>query len=96
MAGMEEAIKNLMMQRAAQGGGTPIPGSRPMQPGAQGSPMPGAGGGRINPELLRAVMAAKSGGGKGRPAPKGKAAPKKPAPKKAAPKGKAPAKKAAK
>lgn len=93
MAGMEEAIKNLMMQRAAQGGGGPIPGSRPMQPGAQGSPMPGAGGGRINPELLRAVMAAKSGGGKGKPAPK------RPAPskeKKAAPKGKAPAKKAAK
>lgn len=105
MAGMEEAIKNLMMQRAMQGGGAPTGGSMPMAPGGQGAPMPSAGGGamsmaaggapgggmpQINPELLKAVMAAKAGGGKGAPAAKGKAAPKsKPASKD---KGKAPAK----
>ena len=109
MAGMEEAIKNLMMQRAVQGGGAPTGGSMPMAPGGQGMPMPSAGGGampmasggapgggapQINPALLKAVMAAKAGGGKGAPAAKGKAAPKgKPSAKgKPAPKGKAPAK----
>lgn len=101
MAGMEEALKNLMMQRAMRGGGAPTQGSMPMAPGSQGRPMPTAGGGSIpmggggiNPAVLKAVMAAKAGG-------KGKAAPKKAAPskgKKAAPKskGKAPVKKAAK
>lgn len=111
MAGMEEAIKNLMMQRAMQGGGAPTVGSAPMAPGGQGMPMPSAGGGRmpmaaagggapaagggmpqVNPALLKAVMAAKAGGGKA--APRGKVAPKgKPSAKgKAAPKGKMPAK----
>lgn len=114
MAGMEEAIKNLMMQRAMQGGGVPTGGSAPMAPGGQGMPMPSAGGGampmaaggapgggapQINPALLKAVMAARTGGGKGAPAKskpsvKGKAVPKgkvpakggkgKPVPKKAA------------
>lgn len=109
MAGIEEAIKNLMMQRAMQGGGAPTGGSSPMAPGGQGMPMPAAGGGRmpvaagtpgdgapqINPALLKAVMAAKAGGGKGAPAPRGKAAPAKGKPSakgKTAPKGKAPAK----
>lgn len=95
MAGMEEALKNIMMQRAMQGGGAPTQGSAPMAPGSQGRPMPTAGGGavpRINPAVLKAVMAVK-GGGKGKPAPKGKAAPKKPAPKG---KGKPAPKKAAK
>lgn len=109
MAGMEEAIKNLMMQRAMQGN-APTGGSMPMAPGGQGSPMPSAGGGampmaaggapgggapQINPALLKAVMAARAGGGKGAPASKGKAAPMKgkvAAKGKAAPKGKAPAK----
>ena len=109
---MEEAIKNLMMQRAMQGG-APTGGSMPMASGRQGAPMPSAGGGampvaaggtpgggmptgggapQINPALLKAVMAARAGSGKG--APKGKVAPKgKPSAKgKAAPKGKAPAK----
>ena len=107
MAGMEEALKNLMMQRAMQGGGAPTGGSAPMAPGGQGMPMPSAGGGampmaaggapgggapQINPALLKAVMAARAGGGK--VAPRGKVAPKgKPSAKgKAAPKGKAPAK----
>lgn len=105
---MEEAIRNLMMQRAMQGGGAPTGGSMPMAPGGQGTPMPSAGGGampmaaggapgggapQINPALLKAVMAAKAGGGKG--APRGKAAPAKGKPSakgKPAPKGKAPAK----
>lgn len=104
MAGMEEALKNIMMQRAMRGGGAPTQGSMPMAPGSQGRPMPTAGGGSIpmggggvNPAVLKAVMAARAGG-KGKPAPKGKTAPKgKSAPKKAAPKGKgkAPVKKAA-
>ena len=77
MAGMEEALKNLMMQRAMQGGGAPTGGSAPMAPGGQGMPMPSAGGGRmpmaagapgggmpqVNPALLKAVMAARAGGG---------------------------------
>lgn len=88
---MSDALKNLMMQRAMQGGGAPTGGSAPMAPGGQGMPMPSAGGGampmaagvapgggapQINPALLKAVMAAKAGGGKGAPAAKGKAAPK--------------------
>ena len=92
MAGMEEALKNIMMQRAMRGGGAPTQGSMPMAPGGQGRPMPTAGGGSVNPAVLKAVMAARAGG-KGKPAPKGKAAPKKAAPKG---KGKAPVKKAAK
>ena len=87
---MEEAIRNLMMQRAMQGGGVPTGGSMPMAPGGQGMPMPSAGGGaipmaaggapgggapQINPALLKAVMAAKAGGVKGAPAARGKAAP---------------------
>lgn len=86
MAGMEEALKNIMMQRAMAGGGTPTQGSMPMAPGSQGRPMPTAGGGAmpmgggggINPAVLKAVMAAKGGGkaAKGKPAPKGKSAPK--------------------
>lgn len=115
MPGMEEAIKNLMMQRAMQGGGAPTGGSAPMAPGGQGMPMPSAGGDampmaagapgggmpagggapQINPALLKAVMAARAGGGKSAPAARGKAAPAKGKPSakgKAAPKGKAPAK----
>lgn len=42
MAGMEEAIKNLMMQRAIQGSGAPTGGSAPMALGGQGMPMPSA------------------------------------------------------
>ena len=105
MAGMEEALKNIMMQRAMKGGGAPTRGSMPMAPGGQGRPMPTTGGGStpmggggINPAVLKAVMAAKAGG-KGKPTPKSKTAPKgKAVPKKAAPKGngKAPVKKAAK
>ena len=96
MAGMEEAIKNLMMQRAMQGGGAPTGGSMPMAPGGQGAPMPSAGGGasQINPALLKAVLASR-GGGKGAPAARGKAAPAKAkavAKGKAASKGKMPAK----
>lgn len=104
MAGMEEAIKNLMKQRAMQGGGAPTDGSAPMAPGGQGMPMPAAGGGRmpiaggasgggmpqINPALLKAVMAAKAGGGKPAPSRGGKAAPKAKA--SASAKAKAPAK----
>lgn len=88
MAGMEDAIKRLAMQRAMSGGGAPTGGSAPMAPGGQGSPMPAAGGGvmpQINPAVLKAVMAARAGGGKA--APKAKASKGKPAPK-----GKAPAK----
>lgn len=95
---MEEAIKNLMMQRAMQGGGALTGGSAPMAPGRQGMPMPSAGGGaipvaaggapgggapQINPALLKAVMAARAGGGKGAPkaVPKGRGGKGKPAPK---------------
>lgn len=79
MAGMEEALKNIMMQRAMRGGGAPTQGSMPMAPGSQGRPMPTAGSGSVNPAVLKAVMAAK--GGKAAPKAKGKAAPKKAAPK---------------
>lgn len=81
MAGMEEALKNIMMQRAMRGGGAPTQGSMPMAPGSQGRPMPTAGGGSVNPAVLKAVMAAKGGKaapkakGKGKPAPKGKGKP---------------------
>ena len=88
MAGMEDALKNLVMRKAMAGGGAPTGGSAPMAPGGQGSPMPKAGGGampQINPAVLKAVMAARAGGGKA--APKAKASKGKPAPK-----GKAPAK----
>ena len=84
---MEEAIKNLMMHRAMQGGGAPTGGSMPMAPGG-GVP-------QVNPALLKAVMASRAGGGKGAPATRGKVAPAKAkavAKGKAAPKGKMPAK----
>ena len=78
MAGMQEAIKRIMMQRAMQGGGMPMGGSRPMAPGAQGMPVGRMGGG-ANPAM--AAKAAKGGKaapkakGKGKPAPKGKGKP---------------------
>lgn len=80
MAGMQDAIKRIMMQRAIQGGGGQMPmgGSRPMAPGAQGMPVGRMGGG-ANPAM--AAMAAKGGKAapkakaKGKPAPKGKGKP---------------------
>ena len=96
MAGMEDALKNLMMRKAMAGGGAPTGGSAPMAPGGQGSPMPQAGGGampQINPAVLKAVMAARAGGGKAAPKAKASASAKKGGSKApASAKGKAPSK----
>ena len=77
MAGMQDAIKRIMMQRAMQGGSGQMPmgGSRPMAPGAQGMPVGRMGGGAMAAMAAKGDKVAPKAKGKGKPAPKGKGKP---------------------